>query len=195
MADFKHPRADAPGKVVLEEGKVLADDMPVALPADHIGDTGRNCLVEHQPLKRRHQRPDNKNEHNQAEDQRGTVGKDLIRRRRCQHLDEFAHENRDGGIGQRHEQAGEDQRNEQAFRLAHEEPVEAQKAFRRIAGGFARRGNDDRLEKAQHEKGSGKGRGSDRRRTRHGITLWKRASTGTRIGSNSGRTPKNGEPG
>ncbi len=65
MADFQHPRADAAGKIILEEGDVLANDMPVALPAHHIGDPGRNGLVEHQRLKRRDDGLDDEDKRNQ----------------------------------------------------------------------------------------------------------------------------------
>ncbi len=133
-ADFQHARADAAGEIVLEEGEVLADDVPMALPADKVGHARRDRLVQHQRLKGHDQRLDRQNEDNKAQHQMLAVAHHQFRRARRQRLDQPPHEDRDRRIGDGDQKARHQQHDEEALRLTDEEPVEAQDAFRRVAG-------------------------------------------------------------
>jgi hypothetical protein len=47
---------DAPGKVVLEEGPALADDVPMALPSHQIDQVGHDAVVADQGIEQEGQR-------------------------------------------------------------------------------------------------------------------------------------------
>jgi hypothetical protein len=62
-----HPVGDAAREVLLEEGQALADDVPVALPADHGGDVGVDALLGDQVLQQQRHRPADQHERRHAE--------------------------------------------------------------------------------------------------------------------------------
>ena len=106
--------------------------MPVVLPADHVGDIGRDRLVGDEILSRDRKRPADQQHRRHA-------GKDvpLLRDQRLRiaggdQRHHVAHEHGDGGVEQRDHEARDEQHREQPFGLPGKMPIEADQRRRRL---------------------------------------------------------------
>ena len=149
-ARFHDARRDTAGKIVLEEGPALAHDMPMALPAHHVGDVDHDPGVRDQVLGRDGGRP-REQHHERHRGQKGAVESEerLARRRR-----DGAHEPPDepghGSVEHRYREARREEGCEQQTGLPDEVPVEARETFRGLNHGAVGGRRDDGFEQAEH---------------------------------------------
>ena len=126
-----HAVGDAAGEVVLEERPRLAHHVPVALPAHQVADIGGDRLVCHDVLSGDRGWPREQQHQRHAEQKRSVVGEQVLGLRAGDEGHDPADEDRDHGVEQRHQEAGDEQRCEQALGLAGKVPIERHQAGRR----------------------------------------------------------------
>ena len=130
-----HLVGDAAGEIVLEERPALAHHMPVVLPADHVGDVGRDRLIGDEVLRR----------DAQADGAISSTNAMPSSRCHCSAISVFgllavierhhvAHEDRDGGVEQRDDEAGDEQHARTAISPAWQN---ANRSAISVAGGSA----------------------------------------------------------
>ena len=127
-----HLVGDTAGEIVLEEGPALPHHMPVALPADQVGDIGRDALIGNDVLRGQRQRTQHDQHHRHPEQQVPGLREQGGRVARCDEGHDAADEDRNGDVEQSDDEAGHEQRGEQPFRLARKMPVEGSQRRRRL---------------------------------------------------------------
>ena len=132
---------DAAGEVVLEEGPALPHDVPVALPADQVGEAGDDGLVGDQVLQGQRRRPQRRAGSSAMPTSCRHASRSNASGIAARHQrDDAAHEDRDRGVEHSDDKAGGEERQDQPPHLPRIMPVErAQPRRRRGWGGLGSR--------------------------------------------------------
>ena len=141
---------DAPGKVVLKKRPALAHHVPVALPADQAGHARHHGVVAYQAVHQQRQRPAYQHQQRHAHQHRQGVGQRGASVGGLHQAHQAADEHGDQRVDQRHHQAGDEHRAEQALGLAHVMPVEGHQRLR-WRRARARGGADQVFEDRKHQ--------------------------------------------
>ncbi len=105
----------------------------MVLPADQVGEAGRERLVGDEILREDRERAQEQQHAGHQDELRHRLAQQFVRLVRADQRDDAAEEERDGGVEQRDREPGREQAEDEAARLAHVMPVEARQAFRRRA--------------------------------------------------------------
>ena len=98
-------RGDAPGEIVGEEADRLPEHVAVRLPAHEVGERRRQRLLDQKVVDDRRDRPADDHDRRHPGERPAIVGKDALRRRRLQHVDDRADIAEDRHLDQRDHQA------------------------------------------------------------------------------------------
>ncbi len=125
---------NAPGKIILEEGIGLAENIGVRLPADHIVETRRQGLVFQQRVDRRHDEADYKDGYAHEQkfwpcrlQKRRPASFDATLPRLIENIDQPAGEIEQARLDQRQQSANRKRNGERPFRLPRIMPEKAER--------------------------------------------------------------------
>ena len=142
---------NASGEVVGEIGDRLAQNIAVCLPADEIGQSRGNRLLDDEIVREARHRPADEDQERHRQKLTAVILQDGFRPRRSQDIHEFADEAQDGDFDQRNDEADRHHGREERPDLAAIAPIIADEARGRRAWVVVAKRVDRGLEQMEHE--------------------------------------------
>ena len=150
VGGLHHAIGQASGKIVVEERQVLADQVPMALPADETGGARNQHVLADGDVGEHHEGANHQYQRHHRDQQRRLLRQGRMAVGGLHQRNQLADEYRDQGVDQRHRQAGCEHERVPGLGLAHEMPIESEQPWRRHTRAGARRGANARMQIFEH---------------------------------------------